>query len=795
MSLFGLSLPDGRGDGDDVLRSLHQDDRAVFLSLLNRMRDEDAVDLDLRILTPDGRDKRIVGRMVAAARAADGDPIRLVAFCGEAPGRDDDASRRELIYRSLVEAHSEMMCRFRLDGTLLFCNRAYAEFFGASRTDLESVNFWSRIDDEVAPGLRAALARLTPDHPARPVMHPLRRADGVLRWIEWTNSLVDGDAPGGGEFQSIGRDVTAQREFAEALRKSEEKYRLLFETASVGLGSIGSDGRLINANPELCRILALSPREIAGRFWEDFVLGSDVERHRALFAMFRSGAASELSVEIRIAGRAGGERWVNVSARKAEDVNGGFLHSVLVVKDIDEQKRVEADLAQRSRTLSLALEAAYAIAFVWDVRSDEVIRLHSVEPALQQNVGAPDRLSDIVGAVHPDDRTAFRRNVDAALQAGAYRNEFRICRPDGSVRWLEEWGHVEFDSGGAPLRLVGISMDVTTRKEAEARLRESEERFRTMATTAQEGICLLDRDLTTLFANPSMTGLLGSPEDFVGTWSVVDYCLPDDVERVRSVLVAALNGEAQTFEFRIRRVDARTAHVLCAIAPVRDEGGGIVAAIGGFLDISERMAHEAHMTLVMRELSHRAKNLLAIILAIARQSSRVATDFQTFERSFSDRIGGLAQSHDLLVRDNWQGADLASLVRAQIGPFVGLMRERVSVRGPDIFLSPNAVQYVGMALHELATNASKHGALSIPAGRIAISWRVEGDVFDMEWSESGGPAVRNMAQDGFGRIVIEKMVARALEASASIDWRQEGIVWRLTAPRAQIEPRQALRQE
>ena len=168
----------------------------------------------------------------------------------------------------------------------------------------------------------------------------------------------------------------------------------------------------------------------------------------------------------------------------------------------------------------------------------------------------------------------------------------------------------------------------------------------------------------------------------------------------------------------------------------------------------------------MRELSHRSKNLLAIVLAIARQTSRTTSNFEEFEQRFNARIQALADAHDLLVEQQWAGAALEDLVRAQLSAFG---TERVTTSGDKVVLRAEAVQNVALALHELATNAVKHGALSAPQGRIAIDWTPHGNDggVRLTWREIGGPPVTEPERKGFGRFVLERVTVNALGAGGT----------------------------
>lgn len=193
--------------------------------------------------------------------------------------------------------------------------------------------------------------------------------------------------------------------------------------------------------------------------------------------------------------------------------------------------------------------------------------------------------------------------------------------------------------------------------------------------------------------------------------------------------------------------------------------------------------------LYMREISHRSKNLLAVVQSISRQTQRSAPDLKTFAHRFDSRLQSLARSHDLLVDRNWGGVPMLELITAQLASFIDAGVDRIDFLGPAIDLSPAASQHVGLAIHELATNASKYGALSVPEGRVSISWSEHSDchgtrIFKLTWTESGGPPVLASSRKGFGRFVVETAVARGVFGTAKIDWHSSGLVWTLEAPSA-----------
>ena len=226
------------------------------------------------------------------------------------------------------------------------------------------------------------------------------------------------------------------------------------------------------------------------------------------------------------------------------------------------------------------------------------------------------------------------------------------------------------------------------------------------------------------------------------------------------------------------------------IEPMRDVSGSLIGLTGAAVDITERKEGEAHLRLLMRELTHRSKNLLAVIQAMARQTARHAGSIQTFLERFSARVQALARSHDLLVQESWHGASLKELVRSQLAYHIDRAPSRVSVNGPDIRLKPEAAQSLGLALHELAANAARHGALSKARGHVDIAWRPLPDGgFELTWRETQGPKVGLPKRRGFGSMVIEHNLARALDADVSVDFAETGLSCRVAVPRNQLAAR------
>jgi two-component sensor histidine kinase len=246
----------------------------------------------------------------------------------------------------------------------------------------------------------------------------------------------------------------------------------------------------------------------------------------------------------------------------------------------------------------------------------------------------------------------------------------------------------------------------------------------------------------------------------------------------------AMGSELQLFA---RRADGPEFPVDVMLSPMEIDQRRLVLAV--VRDISERKRAEAQVHQLLREVKHRAKNILSGVQAIAHQTA--ASSVQEFVSQFSERIRGLSSSLDLLVKNEWKNVSLAELVRSQLAHFGIFLESRVSVRGPDLRITAAAAQTIGMAFHELITNASKYGALSTASGHVDIVWggeevRAGEHRFAIEWSERGGPTVVAPTRRGFGWSVLCQLTKMSLGADATLEYKPTGVVWRLVCPAERV---------
>jgi PAS domain S-box-containing protein len=227
------------------------------------------------------------------------------------------------------------------------------------------------------------------------------------------------------------------------------------------------------------------------------------------------------------------------------------------------------------------------------------------------------------------------------------------------------------------------------------------------------------------------------------------------------------------------------------ISPVRDEGGDVVQHFASLVDLTKHKQEQAHSRMLIDELNHRVKNTLATVQSIVWRALRRASDPEVIRESIESRLFALSRSHDLLSRENWEGAGLVDLVNAALEPFrvADGRADRLVVTGQNIRLTPKATLALGVAFHELATNAVKHGALSDDTGSILIAWTIgptpKGNRLFLHWREKDGPAAAPPARKGFGSQVIERGLAHELGAVVHLDHRADGLVCSIEIPAPQ----------
>jgi PAS domain S-box-containing protein len=391
------------------------------------------------------------------------------------------------------------------------------------------------------------------------------------------------------------------------------------------------------------------------------------------------------------------------------------------------------------------------------------------------------------------------RTREACLRAAAGETSRYdvMVRMAGDTRMTIDFQIVPLrDAEGRITHLIPSAIDVTARTAAEEALAESETRLRLAQEAAEVGVFERYVPGPDAHWSASMFRLYGldpaGREPWVSSAEHLALLHPGDRaahDARRQVQRADPTQTRFGYEFRIRRADTGEVRWIASRGEIVRSGDGKPVLLRGVnYDVTERRRAEERQMLLAREVDHRAKNALAVVQSIVGLTRD--TDPERFRAAVIGRIAALARAHTLLARDGWDGASLRELVEEEIAPYRtgGEAPERVTLDGPVVALAPGAAQPLAMALHELATNAAKYGALSAAGGRVAIGWEAQEDGgLALRWAETGGPALSGPpAKRGFGSSVIRNTVERQLGGRFEVEWRDEGMACSLVLPAVQI---------
>jgi PAS domain S-box-containing protein len=595
-------------------------------------------------------------------------------------------------------------------------------------------------------------------------------------------------------------NITRLKRAEQRLRASEITFRQLVENSPFGIYAVDADFRIVqvsagaqkkfeNVRPLIGRDLAEALRCI----WPEPFASDAIGRFRHTLDTGEPFHAPGSVERRKDTGMVESYDW------KIERITmpDGRFGVVCHFYDLSERQKYEAALRESETTFRVMFHASAVGKIEVEPESTRFLRVNA---AMCKFLGYSEEEllgRTVVEVTHPDDRQESRE-LGRRLFTGesdVFDVEKRYIRKDGQVVWARVTVNVIRDPSGRPLRNMGVIQDVSARKRAEEDLKASKDRLQLALDAAQLGWWRYDPLRRALTADVRANEIfdLDVARNETAIEELMKRVHPDDVERFWAVREAALDPadpKPYANEYRLRRRDGKIRWVeSCGLAYFAGAGPErrVVSFVGTVQDITERKEHEEREHLLMREINHRAKNMLSVVDAIAHQTATRNPD--DFIECFSERIQALSANQDLLVRNEWKGVEIADLARAQLAHFADLIGSRIAVHGPKLRLRAASAQAIGLALHELATNAGKYGALSTDAGRVHIFWTSDGDIFTMSWTEREGPPVSQPEQRGFGTIVMETMAERSVDGAVDLDYAPAGLTWRLTCPAANaLEP-------
>ncbi len=385
---------------------------------------------------------------------------------------------------------------------------------------------------------------------------------------------------------------------------------------------------------------------------------------------------------------------------------------------------------------------------------------------------------------HPADLPGLEAALAAALAAQEpLRHRLRAASGAASPCWVTLSANPRYDAAGRFLGLTAILQDVTAALRAEAALREAEERTRTLLDAAPFSVIIIDTETYEILdVNEFACHDYGYTREEFLRLRITDIDALGSVEAIRARGRAnSIRPGTQEFEAQHRDKSGTVRDVLVRVQGALLDGRRVT--FGAHFDITGRKAVEERQRLLMRELDHRARNVLAVVQAALRLTPR--DNPEAYAQAVEGRVRALARAHTLLAEGSWSGAELRALLAAELQPF--LAEQRVELQGPRLMLPPTAAQSLAMALHELATNAVKHGALSVQDGRLAARWQLQvPGRLRLEWVERDGPELAGApARSGFGSRVLDATIRRQLGGRAALQWDRCGLTCVMEVPLAE----------
>lgn len=575
-----------------------------------------------------------------------------------------------------------------------------------------------------------------------------------------------------------------------ALRASEERFREFGDNSSDALWILDADTlRMEYLSPAFETIWGESRAAVMANLsrWSDLIHPED--RPVALQAMPRLLAGETFVAEYRIRRPDGEVRWIRDAGFPITE-NGVVKRGGGIAQDVTDLKRIEAALRDSEARLRRFAEASQDVLWIRDART---LQWQYVTPAFETVYGLPrrealagDSYRNWLDLIVPEDRATAARNISSAQAGAQVAFEYRVRRPaDGAIRWLRNTEFPIPNEAGTVTLIGGISHDLTELREAELRLQALIEGIPQLVWRA-------GAPGRWTWASPQWTAHTGQQQADSRDKGWLDPLHPDDRDRaLRAWDRAAWDGRLEV-EYRIR--DHRTGAYRwfqTRAVPVRDEAGAIAEWLGTSTDINELRDLQARQDVLVAELQHRTRNLITVVSAISRQTLDEAVSVEDFRQRFDDRLAALSRVQGLLSHlSAGQRVGFGQLLRSELSA-IGAPGGKVTLDGPeDVPLRSATVQTFSLALHELATNALKYGALASAGGHLDIRWRVtRGDDGScrlwVDWRETGvrmAGAGNRPQGSGYGRVLIEHALPYQLDAATTYELTPDGVHCTIDVP-------------
>ncbi|CAN7192828.1 PAS domain S-box protein [Phenylobacterium sp. LjRoot225] len=475
--------------------------------------------------------------------------------------------------------------------------------------------------------------------------------------------------------------------------------------------------------------------------------------------------------------------WLNIDYFPVPDESGRPAGVLAIVVDTTERVLAERKAGAQAEQQRRMFEQAPG--FIRITRGPDHI-FDFVNEAYMRLIGK----RDIIGKPH---REVFADTLEQAYveildriyaTGGRHVARAQPARLKKSPEGPEEVHFIDYvmqSVTGEDGKVTGIfveGFDVTEQVRAQAAVEESNRRLNAAMSVARLGVFEMDLETRQATLNARAREIFGfGPDETLMIEDVNRRIESNDLQGIRDQAYAdkAVGQTRREREYRIHLPDGSLRDVVSVNDYFPAPDGRLTRVVGVVDDVTERRRAEQRQQLLINELNHRVKNSLATVQSIAAQTLRSAPDLTSARELFETRLVALAAAHDLLTAESWRGARLTDVVASAMAPFEATQRPQINRSGPPVWLAAHRALALALALHELATNAAKYGALSVPEGRVTISWSASGEQLTLSWIEEGGPPVAAPTRSGFGTRLLQRSLAHDLHGEVAFTFAPEGV--------------------
>ncbi|WP_172122796.1 MULTISPECIES: PAS domain-containing protein [unclassified Devosia] len=480
--------------------------------------------------------------------------------------------------------------------------------------------------------------------------------------------------------------------------------------------------------------------------------------------------------------------WLDLHYSPVLAEDGTPLAVLCIVQETTTRVLAERAVARSEERLSLALNSSTLVGtWDWDIVANSVTAdekfatMYNLDAATAKTGIA---LEGFMQAIHPEDVERVGVEIRAALADGSpFRSQYRLLGPDGTIRWVIASGRPRLGDDGNAIRFPGVVVDVTEQRRASDALAESELRFRTLTNAMPQMVWSTLPDGFHDYYNDRWYQFTGVPQGSTDGEGWNNLFHPDDQQRAWAIWRNSLEtGEPYQIEYRLRHHTGEYRWTLGLALPIRDSQDRIIRWFGTLTDIHETKLAATERDLVAQELSHRIKNIFAVLTGIISLSARSQPEIKPFADQLRQRIFALSEAHDFVrphsarLQDTEHQGSLWALIERLLQAYHREGTARVSFRGEDAPIDDGAATPLALLFHELGTNAAKYGALSVADGEVVLEGRVSEDGYHLSWKERGGPVLDGARRpEGFGSRLVSLSVEGQMRGKVERIWEADGL--------------------